>query len=175
MKQQNLFCFCLNDAQSTQNHTSYSTLLQVTTLIPQNSTSTCFSVPSPVMKNIIVVKASIRCVQGCKSVFLCTCERWGSSHSATSTHTRWLSKFKKKKNALRDFAAFHFMSTNKRTKKPFWREEWEAVRLGRGASRKRPLKNSERQRGESEDRKQEGKQTKLKNQSDSTTDNEWII
>lgn len=97
MKQQNLFCFCLNDAQSTQNHTSYSTLLQVTTLIPQNSTSTCFSVPSPVMKNIIVVKASIRCVQGCKSVFLCTCERWGSSHSATSTHTRWLSKLKKKK------------------------------------------------------------------------------
>lgn len=55
------------------------------------------------------------------------------------------------------------MSTNKRTKKPFWREEWEAVRVGRGASRKRPLKNSERQRGESEARKQEGKQTKLKN------------
>lgn len=47
--------------------------------------------------------------------------------------------------------------------------------MGRGASRKRPLKNSERQRGESKDRKQEGKQTKLKNQSDSTTDNEWII
>lgn len=34
--------------------------------------------------------------------------------------------------------------------------------MGRGASRKRPLKNSERQRGESKDRKQEGKQTKLK-------------
>lgn len=31
--------------------------------------------------------------------------------------------FLRKKNALRDFAAFHFMSTNKRTKKPFWREE----------------------------------------------------
>lgn len=30
--------------------------------------------------------------------------------------------------------AFHFMSTNKRTKKPFWREKW-------GVSKKEPLKN----------------------------------
>lgn len=42
--------------------------------------------------------------------------------------------FKEKKNALRDFVAFHFMSTNKRTKKPFWREKW-------GVSKKEPLKN----------------------------------
>lgn len=28
-------------------------------------------------------------------------------------------------DALRDFAAFHFMSTNKQTKKPVWREKWE--------------------------------------------------
>lgn len=92
------------------------------------------------MKNIIVVKASIRCVYRAVKVCFCALVRGGgSSHSATSTHTRWLSKLKKK-NALRDFAAFHFMSTNKRTKKPFWREEWEAVRVGRGASRKKPLK-----------------------------------
>lgn len=53
-----------------------------------------------------------------------------------------------KKNALRDFAAFHFMSTNKRIKKPFWRDEWEAEGAGRG-SRKSPLQNrTRRKRGQ---------------------------
>lgn len=112
-----------------------------------------------------------------RAVKVCFCALVRGGEAPTQPRQLILDGFlnKIKKNALRDFAAFHFMSTNKRTKKPFWREEWEAVRVGRGASRKRPLKNSERQRGESEDRKQEGKQTKLKNQSDSTTDNEWII
>lgn len=73
------FVFCLNGAQSTQNHTSYSTLLQVTTLIPQNSTSTCFSVPSPVMKNIIVAKASIRCVYKAVKVCFCALVRGGEA------------------------------------------------------------------------------------------------
>lgn len=78
--------------------------------------------------------------------------------------------FKGKKNALRDFAAFHFMSTNKRTKKPFWREKW-------GVSKKKePLKNlGEIKRVGKESGGQEGTQTELKNQSDSTTNNERII
>lgn len=82
--------------------------------------------------------------------------------------------FFKKKNALRDFAAFHFMSTNKRTKKPFWREKWGV------GKKKEPLKNlGEIKRvGKGSGGgggRQEGTQTELKNQSDSTTDNERII
>lgn len=95
------------------------------------------------------------------------------SISTSSTQTRWLSIyffFKEKKNALRDFAAFHFTSTNKRTKKPFWREKW-------GVSKKKePLKNlGEIKRVGKGSGGQEGTQAELENQSDSTTDNERII
>lgn len=51
-------------------------------------------------------------------------------------------------------AAFHFMGTNKRIKKPFCRDEWEAEEVGRGAA----LQNRTRRK---EDRKQEGQQTEM--------------
>lgn len=37
--------------------------------------------------------------------------------------------------------AFHFMSTNKRTKKPFWREKWERGAGEGGQATKKNLKN----------------------------------
>lgn len=68
------------------------------------------------------------------------------------------------------------MSTNKRTKKPFWREKWEGGQVGGGqAKKKKPLKKQREIKRRGGKRKQEGKQTELKNQSDSTTDNERII
>lgn len=64
----------------------------------------------------IVIRATISCVGGMGMFHL---------HQANSHKMAFNFFFlKKKKNALRDFAAFHFMSTNKRTKKPFWREKW---------------------------------------------------
>lgn len=71
-------------------------------------------------------------------MFMCRC----SSHFAMSTHIQWLFKLEKK-SALRDFAAFHFMSTNKRSKKPFRSVEYTL------ASRKKspPLKSEKKRRG----------------------------
>lgn len=87
--------------------------------------------------------------------------------------------FLRKKNALRDFAAFHFTSTNKRTKKPFWREKCVYVCICVcvcGGAKKEPLKNlGEIKRVGKGSGGQEGTQRELKNQSDSTTDNERII
>lgn len=80
--------------------------------------------------------------------------------------------FKKKKgggNALRDFAAFHFMSTNKQTKKPFWREKWERGAGERGGGgieeerkkKRQPLKNQREIKRLGGAARQEGMQTAL--------------
>lgn len=63
----------------------------------------------------IPIRATIRCVW----------EVWGWLHlNHLNSDVMALNfLFLRKKNALRDLAAFHFMSTNKRTKKPFWREK----------------------------------------------------
>lgn len=50
--------------------------------------------------------------------------------------------------------AFHFMSTNKRTKKPFWREKWErGAGEGGQATTKKTEKNQRDKEGGRGDRK----------------------
>lgn len=93
----------------------------------------------------------------------------GSSHSATSTHTQCLSKLKNRKKCSQGLCRIP-LHEHKQTDQKAILEG--GVEGGGGTSRKSPLKTDKEERGK---RKQEGKQTELKNQSDSTTDNERII